>query len=620
MMTRRCCFSVLLLMTLQGGAHAQAQEQNAKFRLAQSYEQVGNIEAAVKLYEEVLARDATNLATLEALNRLYLQLKRYDDAITLLQRRLVASPADVRLRATLGSIYYKAGKEQEATAVWEEAIGTQPSTPAVYQAIAAVMMENRLLDRTADLYRRARVSCKDPTLFTLDLAQLLAVSMDYGGATSELLRWLELNPTQLGFVQSRMATFTGKPEARQAAIEVVQSEIRKSNDIRFLDLLAWLHLEGKDFNAAFDVYRRIDAVSKGKGEALYAFADRAFKERAFDVAASAYLEAINIPVSAVRLPHAKYGYATALKELSVASDTLTHSVVTGHAPATESQPSYAGAIAYFRQIISEYPRSEFSAKSYYQIGTMLFEKYFDLDGALQSYESVERELPGLPLLRFDVALKIAEVLTAKGDTAGAALHLSTVVNAPNALPDQHDEASYRLAELEYFGGNFSSATVRLEGISANLQANFANDALGLQVFLQENKTTAEAALKQFARADFLARQRHYPEAIALFLRVIEQYPQTLLVDDALMKTASLQAKAGLYTDAIASYERLLAQFKESSIALDRAQFNIGDVYQYGLHDKNRALEAYEKLLADYPQSLLTTQARRRIRELRGDAL
>jgi outer membrane protein assembly factor BamD (BamD/ComL family) len=87
-----------------------------------------------------------------------------------------------------------------------------------------------------------------------------------------------------------------------------------------------------------------------------------------------------------------------------------------------------------------------------------------------------------------------------------------------------------------------------------------------------------------------------------------------------MKVAALQAQARLFADAIKSYERLLSQFKESSIALDKAQFNIGEIYQFGMSDKAKAISAYEKLLAEFPQSILATIARKRIREMRGDSL
>ena len=609
----------LILFTLVGisTTFSQTQDTPVKFRLAQSYEQGGDFESAAKLYRELLAKDTTNTVYFDALRRMYMQLKRYDEAGALLEKHLSTHPTDISTRGLLGSVYYKSGNEKAATEQWERAIAQDPSNPNVYRMIANILMENRLLEKTADLYRRARVGCKDPNLFTLELAQLLGATMDYSGATAEFIRWMKQNPTQLGFVQGRLAGFTAKPEARAAALEVVRSALKNDRVPQLYELQAWIYMEGKDFEPAFEVYKNLDQITKGQGSALFTFAERAFKERAYAVASRAYLEAINAPLPASRLPNAKYGYALTLKELTADTAGLAYSV--GGMPGTEAQPGYSGAIGYFRQIINEYPHTEFSARSYYQIGTIQFEKYFDLDGAIKSFEQVEKELPGLNIITYEVSLKIGRILTAKGDTTQAAARYREVINAPNATPDHQDEAIFRLAELEYFGGKFEDAIQHLGAISSTVTADFANDALELMSFLEENKTTAPQALVQFARADFLSRQKKNAEAIELFSKVIDQYPTALLVDDAMMKVGSLQAQMHLYADAIASYERILNQFKETSIARDKAQYSVGEVYEMGLKDKFKAIAAYEKLLTDYPQSLLTTQARRRIRELRGDS-
>ena len=617
----RALVLVAVAMLVLPPSHIYAQsDAETKFRLAGSYEQAGKLESAAKLYEELYGKDQSNYVYFESLRRVYLLLKRYDDAIALIQHRLAANPADIPTRAVLASTYYKSGKEKEAFQEWDKVIETDPTNAGVYRLVAQSMLENRLLDRTAEIYRRARVACKDPNLFTLDLAQLLSISMDYPGASTEYLSWLRQNPTQLAFVQGRMSSYTNKEEGRAAAIEAVQTELKRSDDPKLYELLGWTYLEGKNYTEALEAYRKLDQLTNAHGGQIYAFAERAFKERAFGPAAKAYLEAINLPIVAARMPYAKYGYACSLKEMSDVTDTVNGSSPDTQFPATESQPNYTGAVAYFKEIVKEYPHSEFSAKSFYQIGTIQFERFFDLDGARSSFESVERDFPGQNIIHHDVALKIGEVATAKGDSAAAATKYRFVVDAPNATPDQHDEANFRLAELEYFEGRFQDAIKRLSDITINLKADYANDALQLLSFLEENKTTSEAALSAYARADFLARQRRNTEAIPLFLNVVNKYPQALLVDDALMKVAGLQTQARLYTEAITSYERLLAQFKESSIALDKAQFNIGEIYQFGVNDRNKAIAAYEKLLSDFPQSLLATIARKRIRELRGDSL
>lgn len=611
----RSFFPLILLFSL---SVAQTPDQATKFRLAQSYEQGGDLENAVKLYQQLYSADTSNYVYFESLRRTLQQLKRYDESAALLQQRLAVNPDDINLRGLLGSVYYKAGKEKEALTEWDRALAVQPSNANVYRAVSNIMIENRLLDKAAETYRRARIACKDPNLFTIDLAQLLATSLDYAGATTEYLRWLKQNPGQLGFVQGRMTVYSGKEEGRAAAVQVLKQSLRSEEDIQLYRLIAWLQLEGKNFTEAFEVYKRIDKLVKAQGGEVFAFAERAYKEGAFDVAAQAYQECLSIPIASSAIPFAKYGFASALKELSAKADTGF--LVAAQYPVAETQSRYSGAISYFRRLIDEYPRTEFSARSYFQVGVLQYEKHFDLDQALSSFEHAEQELPGHNPVRLEAALKIAEVLTAKGDTSRAASRYRVLAAAPNATPDQQDEATYRLAELDYFCGRFKEAIEGLNSIAINLKADYANDALLLLSFLQENATTGEAALKEFAKADYLARQRKNTEAIPIFLSIIHTNPQALLVDDALIKVARLQEQARLFTDALASYNKVLTQFKETSIARDRAQFSIGEIYQFGLNDKAGAIAAYEKLLAEYPSSLLTGTARKRIRELRGDTL
>jgi cellulose synthase operon protein C len=610
--------TVFLLGLFACTALSQTPDATTKFRLAQSLEQAGEIERAAALYKELLGRDPSNFMYFDGVQRTLLGLKQYDEAIRLIGSRIEKSPEDPNLRALMGSVLYRAGREKEADDAWDKAIATAPANPNTYRLIANVMIENRLLDRAVTAYRRGREACNDPMLFTMEMAQLLVASMDYKGATIEYLRWLEQNPAQVFFVQNRMALFSYKPEGRDAAIGAVRAAIDRREDVRLYELLGWLYMEGKDFNSAYDVYKTIDKLSGSNGTGILSFADRAFREGVFDLAARAYRAALEAPLPAPRKPAAMYGYASSLKELAAVPDSGDNVKPDVPLPAPESHPQYAGVIASYRELIQRYPRTEFAARSYLQIGLIQFEKEFDIDGALASFDRVKDENPGIPMLAYEVALEAGQVLTARGDTVGARARYLTVARAPSATPDQSDEANFRIAELEYFGGQFTSAIQRLDSLSLNLKADFANDALALRAFLQENATSAPQALAEFARADFLARQRKNTEATALFQGIVRKYPQAFLVDDALMRAASLQTRAGLFQDAVASYDTLLTRFKESSVSLDRARFQMGEVYELGLKDTANAIACYEKLLVDHPHSVLIEQARSRIRRLRGD--
>ena len=583
------CGVILALIAAPGigvVVHCQTSDRDAKFRLAQGLEQAGEYERAAGLYEGLLRGDSTNVVLLDAVERTWMQLKKYDQVIALVRGRLSRAPRDPSLHATLGSVYYRAGREKEANAEWDAAIAADPRNPGTYRLVASVMAENRLLDRAADVYRRGRQGTGDQDLFTLELAQLLSATMNYAGATTEYLRWLAKNPTQLSFVQSRLAQMTGREDGRAAAAAVIREALGDRADVGLLQLLGWLAMEGKKYDEALEVYRKIDALAGAHGSEVFQFAEQAAGEKAFDVASRAYSEAIASPLAPVLMPRARYGYALSVEQLQAGADTFATPV--RGTPATEAVPLYSGAVRLFQKVIDDYPHTEYAARSWYQIALIQNEKFLDREGAIASLGHVISDAGPYPSLRNDATLLVGKIHVARGDTAKAEISFRAVRDAGDVLPDEHDEAVFRLAEIDYFGCRFDSAVQKLASITVDLKADYANDALRLGAFLGENAAEAPGALRKFAGAEFLARQGKNTEAITVLLALIGEYPRAPLVDDALMRVGELQASAGLFRDAAASYERLLAEFKESSIELDRAQFNLAEVYQFGMHDPAKA--------------------------------
>lgn len=567
-----------------------------------------------------MTREPSNYIYFDGLHRMCMQLKKYDEAVKLIQYRLTMLPADFTLYGMLGTAHYRAGRETQAQEAWERALALNPAKEQSYRVIASVLIENRLLERAAGVYRRGRIACNDPFLFTIELSGLLAASMDYAGATEEYLRWLQQNPAQIGFVQSRMSAFSYKDDGRAAAIATVQKALETGQDLRLYELLGWLYLEGKQYESAFDVYRHIDDLSKANGSAVLGFADRVFRERAYAAAALAYREALRSPLQFAQIPRAKYGYACALLELQATADSGQGVILSTARPVSETRTRYEGAVAAFDALIAEYPRSEYSAKSLYQIGMVQLRQYGDMDVALHYFEQVLTEPVIAPTGRYDVQLRIGEILVARADTVRAATTFSAVAGAPDATPDQNDEAQYRLAELAFFNGRIDDAVRLLGAISLNVQNDYTNDALQLQAFLQESVSTAPEALCAFGRAEYLARQRKNTEAAAILEDIVHRFPGAGVADDALLRTGALLTAAGLYADAVSVYERLLAEFHDNSNQIDRALFRLGEVRQFGMHDTARAILAYERLLAERPQSILVHEARKRIRIMRGEIL
>ena len=613
-------FCLILMLLVPAGTRSQTPDLQAKFRLAQGLEQAGEHERAAEVYRDLFRRDPQNYAFFDGVHRTAMALKRYEEAVAVIKARLQFFPSDVALHAMLGTAYYRSGDEHLATAAWDQAISLAPAAQQTYRTLASTFVENRLLDRAAEAYRKGRIGCKDPGLFTLELAQLLSATMEYAGATREYLQWLSANPSQITFVQSRMGVYSWKEEGRSASIAAVREALRNGENLRLYELLGWLYLEGKDFPQAFDVYRHIDELSSARGVAILDFAERVYREHAYDVASNAYREALDRDLPAPRIPQARYGAACAAMELQIARDSLQVTGTPDLRPASESRTRFAGALASFDAIVTEFPNTEFAARALYQSGTIHLRQYFDLDQSLQTFQRILASPAASMMLRTDVQLRLGEIQLCRADTTAAATAFRGVAVVPGATPDQLDEARLRLAGIAFYNGRIPDAMALLDSISSNTEHDFANDALDLRALLEENAQAAPAALTLFGKAEFLAHQRKNTEAIAVLAELVSRYPRTPIVDDAVLRSATLSLRAGMAREAVAACDRLLTDLREQCRVPDRALFLKATVQQFGLHAREDAIASYERLLVEFPTSVFAGEARKRIRQLRGDAL
>jgi tetratricopeptide (TPR) repeat protein len=621
--TALCVFGWLVLPAFAHQVSAQQTETNIQFKLAQSYEQQGEWERALPLYEALHRTEPQNYVFFDALRRTYSYLKMYDNAIRLVEDRRRLFPDDPLLKAILGSLVYQSGDETRANVLWQELIQSDAKNLNVYRLVASQMTEHRLYDQAINLYLQARTATGDQRAFAEELAWLYSSFQQFASATKEFVRILRASPAQLNYVQSRLSVFTAREDGMQQAIDVVRTHAaQEQTHIPLRTLLAWLYMERKDFPAALAEYRVIDRLNKANGQELFNFAQRALQERAYSAAATAYREVLEQHPNRERQPMAQFGFARAVEELSYSQDTTVHSAappapgILAPEGISETRPTFRGALALYEKIVQDYPGTEFAAQAHYRIGMIRRETYFDLGRALASFGNV-RETTRATATLVEATIQIAEIHTMQNDLNAARMEYARLLVSPSA--DVRDRATFRLAELDYFEGKFDSALTRMQPLTTNVATDLANDALQLQYFIQENKSSVPLAVAAFAKADLLMRQRKHSEALAQFQSLAHQYPYSLLYDDAVMKTGELHLRLNQVTEALAAFTSVAEEIP-NSIFRDRAQFRIGETYELVVKDRAKAVEAYERILAKHPHSLHAEEARRRVRMLRGDLL
>jgi outer membrane protein assembly factor BamD (BamD/ComL family) len=368
------------------------------------------------------------------------------------------------------------------------------------------------------------------------------------------------------------------------------------------------------------VCKIIDEKTKAQGHELFNFAMRALNERAYGAAAAAFTHIEKKYPAFDQMPQLKFGYARTLEEIDAGGDTTKFA---GSQPQSErhpesaAKPLYGAAISAYERAIAEFPKTEIAARSLLRIATLKQERLFELDGSRAALENIARAYGMFPAVAEEATLRLGDVYLWAGDMEKAAAEYKLLAGRAVLLNQLQETAALRLAELDYFQRRFQDALSKLKSLTRNASSDVTNDALSLQIFIQENLQPTDAALKEYAQADLLRRQQKLPESLAAFQSIVQTYLKSDIVDDALLCTGELLSRLDRSGEALAAYERLLKDFPES-ILLDRALMKMAEVYNKGMKDSVKAIAAYQRLLEQFPNSIYAAEARKRIRELRGD--
>ncbi|MCS3704685.1 tetratricopeptide repeat protein [Salinibacter ruber] len=598
----------LLLGPVAGPAHAQRSDstQLRKFQRANEFLRADRPERALPLLESLYSNAPENAAFYRKLKQAYESLKRYRDALRLVEER-IGSPPTVSRLAEKARLQYQKGEGEAADATWDRALALAPNEPQTYRTVYNTLAELRQFRKAIAVLQEGRAALDQPDAFRTELAHLYGLDGQFEAAMQEYVAFLAEAPNRLNYVRSRLRTFVEQGQGIAASIQVLQQTVQENPlNEAYRTLLAWLHTEQDNYAAAFDEYRALDRLGDRQGQLLFGFARRAADAQRYGVATRA--------CEAIQEQYPRSGVAPEAQKLR--GDLYRRWADQGADSTTAAQDSvrYARARTAYKTFLRENPGHADYPAALLRLGTLQIDAYRNLDGAQETLSQLVSNHPETAATE-EGQYQRGRIAVLRDSLDRARLLFSRLAaNAQSS--DLADQAQYELALLHFYQGEFDATAARAASISENPSADVANDAIALKTLLQEARgpDSLDTPLRTFARVRLHERQHAYGRALDSLDALLRRHPRHPLADDARFRRANIHLARHDTSAALTAFRAVPERHPRSPFA-DRSLFRSASLLEANGRPA-AAVETYDRLLSEYPTSLLAGDARSRLRVLR----
>lgn len=601
---------LLLLLFVVGAsvlpAHAQQVDstQLKRFQQANAFLRSGETDRAIKLLEKLYAESPGHTAFYRKLKETYESVKRYDDALRLVEKQIGDAPT-VPLLSEKARLQYQKGDVETANETWDRALRLAPENRQTYQTIYKTLLDIRHFKKAIEVLTQGRQDLDRPSAFRTELARLYGLDGQFENATREYVRLLAEAPDRINYVRNQLQTFVQQGQGIEAITGVLQETVQESSRNRaYRELLAWLHMEQSDFEAAFEVYRALDRLGNSEGQSLFRFAQRAADAQHYAVATRACETVLERHPDSRIAPTVQMTLGDLYRRW--AEETDTSSVAQDSARYDEARTAY-------QTYLQSYPTHDNHPEGLLKLGTLHLDAYRALDEAESTLDQLVSKYSQSAAAE-EGQYHLARIALFRGSLDRAHRLFSRLSNGAHER-DLADRARYERALLHFYQGEFEAALSQAKSTSENPAADVANDAIELKTLLQENRgpDSLNTPLHTFARARLYERQRKHDAALATLDTLLQNHARHPLTDDARFQQGKIHLSRRDTSAALTAFRTLPDQFPQSPYA-DRSLFRIGALLEASGRSE-AAVETYRRLLTEYPKSLLAGDARGRLRAL-----
>ena len=595
-----------------------SQVSTIDFQLAKKYYLDSDYEKAALYYEKIFKEPEHRLKIYENYKSTFIELNKFKEAEKLIKTLIKENPNKLKFLVDLGVIYGLVDRSDKKNQVFDKAIEQIIKETSYDNAFDLGLAFEKIgnLEKALEVYLNFESkNLLNPFAFHSKIALIYNKTGKTNKMINTFFEMLDFNNKFLQNVQNGLVNsidfqnnLKEKEILRQSIIEKIQANPKK---IVYIELLAWFYMLNNDYENAYTQIKALDKKLNKNGSKLLELGNTALNNQDFKVAIKCF-DDVDLKSNSL-----EYKFEAKNKKLFALKSKILYGNKIIQEELEELKANYL-------LILSQLNNS----KNVYNNSLRKYNLLLDLSEIEAFYlgdiSSAKQHLNNAILIprlkekqKGNAKLKLANILVLEDNIWEASLMYLQIEK--QFKDDQLGHlAKFKNAQVYYFSGEYDWCQAQLKVLKASTSKLIANDALELSVLISDNYNmdTSEVAMMLFSYADMLTFQQQFSKANILYDSILKNFKNHSLNDEIIFRKAKIDLKQHNYQKAIEHFKLLIDNYP-NSILLDNSLFLIASIYEEKIKDFDQAKKYFKTILFDHKGSLYAAESRKRFRKLAG---
>ena len=565
--------------------------------LAESYFDNGEFEKALYYYKKLNISQPRNSKFVLKIVKIYQELEQYDYSQEIIESQL-RETNNPQYLVELGYNFQLKNQLDIAQENYNKAISRARSNPAFSYSIALKFEKYSLINQAISVLKFA-VRNNDYRNYEYKLAELYAQNQDIENMFLSYLNFCESNKRFLDKVLLILSEYISEDTSSYYNLilkRILLKKLQISSNVFWNQMMSWLYNQQKDFKKSLIQQKSIYKREQKTLQPIMYIGLLAKKNKDYDTTKSAFSFVLEMSKQPKLILEAKIQ----LLDLDILLDLRK---------SKEIQNEY-------RSLIEQYGMSDetlFLQLAYFDFLAFKMNKKNEVISLIG--ENLKKNFSDFSKAK--MKMKLADIFLTQEKFNLALINYTQIYNKIKT-GDLADEARFKVAKTSFYKGEFDWAESQLNILKASTSKLIANDALELQLLINDYKSndSLNLPLKLYAKADFYKFQNKHNEAFHILRELISDYSENEIIYKAIIFQAKILESEKKYSEALNKYE-LIINDNSSGMLIDDAYFFAAELCRIELNLPKKALKYYEKIIFEYQDSIHLVDSKKYFRVLRN---